>query len=123
MQSADTCNFLIDTIMKHKLLSAVIMLAVGTAHAQWTFDNSPERVFDMKKNITNKTTVILSYAKDIQKACETKSRELGYGGYGYPVRACSWFYDDRCIVIVPEQVEMRTIGHEMMHCLQGNWHQ
>jgi len=109
--------------MKRKILTTVIAMLVGSAHAQWAFDNSPARVFDMKKNITNKTTVILSYAKDVQKACEAKSRELGYGGFGYGVRACSWFFNDRCIVIVSEQVEMSTIGHEMMHCLQGHWHE
>jgi hypothetical protein len=105
-----------------KILAASLMLAVSTAQAQWEFDNSPSRVFDMKKNITNKTTVILSYAKDIQKACEAKSRELGYGGFGYEVQACSWFFNDRCIIVVPEKTQMSTIGHEMMHCLQGHWH-
>ena len=106
----------------NRIIASTLILAAGTAHAQWDFDNSPSRVFDMKKNITNKTTVILSYAKDIQTACEAKSRELGHGGYGYAVQACSWVFRDRCIVIVPEKVEMSTIGHEMMHCLQGAWH-
>jgi hypothetical protein len=105
-----------------KILAVILTVAVGAAHAQYDFDNSPERVFDMKKNITNKTTVILSYAKDIQAACEAKSRELGHGGFGYGVQACSWVFKDRCIVVVPEQVEMQVIGHEMMHCLQGAWH-
>ena len=52
--------------MKHKLLSALIMLAVGTAHAQWDFDNSGSRIFDMKKNVTSLTTVEIRYVKASQ---------------------------------------------------------
>lgn len=108
--------------MKIAALIISLIFTASSCFAQWDFDNSPNRVFDMKKNLTNRTTLILSYTTDVQKACEAKSRELGHGGFGYGVIACSWFYDHKCIVIVPEQVEMRTIGHEILHCLQGNWH-
>ena len=103
---------------------AVLLMAPLIAHAQWSFDNSGGRVFDMSKNITSKTTVELKYveSKDIQKTCDTLSRKFGNNGYGYGVLACTFFWDNKCVVVVPKKVDMRTIGHEMMHCFQGDWH-
>ena len=111
--------------MKHKLLSALIMLAVSTAHAQWDFDNSGSRIFDMKKNETSKTTVEIRYVKasEIQSACDAQSRKFGFNGFPGGALACSWNWPDKCLMILPEKVDMRTVGHEFMHCLQGAWHQ
>lgn len=108
----------------HKILATVLILAVSTAHAQWAFDNSPSRVFDMKNNVTAETTVEIRYVKnaDIQTACDTQSRAFGYNGFPKGAMACTWFWNDRCVMILPEKVDMRTVGHEFLHCLQGNWH-
>ena len=110
--------------MKHKLLLALVMLAVGTAHAQWDFDNSGSRVFDMKKNTTNNTTVEVRYVKasEIEAACNAQSRKFGLGGFSNGAMACAWQWPDKCLMILPEKVDMRTVGHEFMHCLQGAWH-
>jgi hypothetical protein len=102
-----------------------ILMAPSIAIAQWSFDNSGSRVFDMSKNITKKTTIELKYVepKDIQKTCDTLSRNYGNKGYSYGVLACTFFWDNKCVVVVPKMVDMRTIGHEMMHCFQGDWHE
>ena len=106
-----------------KAIVTLLMLPL-MANAQWSFDNSGGRVFDMSKNITKKTTVELKYVEpqDIQKTCDTLSRKFGNNGYNYGVLACTFFWDDKCVVVVPKKVDMRTIGHEMMHCFQGDWH-
>ena len=106
------------------LVTVILMLATSVANAQWSFDNSGGRIFDMSKNITNKTNVELKFVdqKDIQKTCDTLSRKYGNNGYGYGVLACTFFWKDKCVVVVPTKVDMRTIGHEMMHCFQGDWH-
>ena len=100
-------------------------MAPSIAIAQWSFDNSGSRVFDMSKNITQKTTIELKYVetKDMQKTCDTLSRKYGNNGYSYEVLACTFFWDNKCVVVVPKMVDMRTIGHEMMHCFQGSWHE
>ena len=110
--------------MMKKILAATLMLAVGTAHAQWSFDNSPGRVFDMKNNVTTETTVEIRYVKnsEIQAACNAQSRAFGLNGFPNGAVACTWFWNDRCVMILPEKVDMRTVGHEFLHCLQGNWH-
>jgi hypothetical protein len=106
-----------------KAIVTLLMLPL-MANAQWSFDNSGGRVFDMSKNITKKTTVELKYVEpqDIQKTCDTLSRKFGNNGYNYGVLACTFFWDDKCVVVVPKKVDMRTVGHEMMHCFQGDWH-
>lgn len=106
-----------------KAIATLLMLPL-MANAQWSFDNSGGRVFDMSKNITKKTTIELKYVEptDIQKTCDTLSRKFGNNGYNYGVLACTFFWDDKCVVVVPKKVDMRTVGHEMMHCFQGDWH-
>ena len=103
----------------------IILMAPSIAFAQWSFDNSGSRVFDMSKNITKKTTIELKYveSKDIQKTCDSMSRKFGNNGYIYGVLACTFFWDNKCVVVVPKMVDMRTIGHEMMHCFQVSWHE
>ena len=110
---------------RHSMKAIVTLLMLPLmANAQWSFDNSGGRVFDMSKNITKKTTVELKYVEpqDIQKTCDSLSRKFGNNGYNYGVLACTFFWDDKCVVVVPKKVDMRTVGHEMMHCFQGDWH-
>ena len=111
---------------RHSMKKAIVTLLMLPlmANAQWSFDNSGGRVFDMSKNLTKKTTIELKYVepKDIQKTCDTLSRKFGNNGYNYGVLACTFFWDDKCVVVVPKKVDMRTVGHEMMHCFQGDWH-
>jgi hypothetical protein len=79
----------------------------------------------MKKNETSKTTVEIRYVKasQIQAACDAQSRKYGFAGFPGGALACSWNWPDKCVMILPEKVDMRTVGHEFMHCLQGSWHQ
>jgi hypothetical protein len=93
-------------------------------HGSWEFDNSPWRLFDMKQNLTNNTQVEIRYAKasEIQAVCDAQSRKFGFNGFPNGALACTWYQKDRCVMILPEKVDMRTAGHEFLHCLQGNWH-
>jgi hypothetical protein len=109
-------------------VSAALIVTAGCGqqldYNMWHFDNSPGRVFDMKKNITNKTQVVVRYVKasEVEAACNEQSRKFGHNGFPNGALACTWFTPDRCVMILPEMVDMRTAGHEFLHCLQGNWH-
>ena len=67
-----------------KAIATLLMLPL-MANAQWSFDNSGGRIFDMSKNVTNKTTVELKYVeqKDVQKTCDSLSRKYGNNGPGH----------------------------------------
>ena len=85
------------------VISSVWFLAWNNnAYAQWSFDNSGGRVFDMSKNITKKSTVEIKYVEpqDIQKTCDAMSRGYGNKGYNYGVLACTFFWDNKCVVVV-----------------------
>jgi len=115
-------------MLKTLFVSVALIVTAGCGqdpNGQWHFDNSPWRVFDMKKNITYKTQVVVRYVKasEIQAACDAQSRKFGHNGFANGALACAWGTPDSCVMISPEMVERRTAGHEFLHCLQGNWHQ
>jgi len=106
-------------------LSIVLVSALmGQASAQWDFDNSGGRIFDMRDNTKKSVKITLESVdpKQIKSACDRKSKELGFGGLPHPALACAFWRGNNCHIIVPHKVDMRTIGHEVMHCFQGNWH-
>jgi len=107
-----------------RLLAFVLLFVVTTAQAQWTFDNSPYRKFNAAKNTAETVTITWRYveAKHIQAACEAESRRIGNNGYAYAVEACTFMLPDRCTIITSRVVDMRLMGHEMLHCFQGDWH-
>jgi hypothetical protein len=117
-------------MLKTLCVSIALIMTAGCGQHQdhgsdlWEFDNSPWRVFDMKKNLTNKTQLEISYVKasEIQAACDAQSRKFGFNGFPNGALACTWYQQNRCVMILPEKVDMRTAGHEFLHCLQGNWH-
>jgi len=97
---------------------------VPLAHSQWAFDNSPYRKFNATKNTAETVAITWRFveAKDIQAACEAESRRIGNNGYSYAVEACTFMWPDRCTIITGRIVDMRTMGHELLHCFQGDWH-
>lgn len=100
----------------------MFFLFCGTANANW---DDPGRMFDMTKNKTNQTTVVVIATDNVQATCERESRSRGFNGFGYGVNACSFFNTDRqqCTIIVGKSASMHSLGHEFLHCIQGNWHQ
>lgn len=100
------------------LVFIVSLLVVSNALA----NNDPTALFDTKDNYTNQSTITWRYVSDLQKACETESRKRGYKGFGYALNACSFFDGNQCLIITEKKVSMHTLGHEVRHCFQGNWH-
>ena len=90
-----------------------------TAIADW---DNPNRMFDMKKNTPETMTITLKSVDNVQRACEAESKKRLGGNFGYAVNACSFWEGSSCIIIVPHRANMHTLGHELLHCYQGNWH-
>jgi hypothetical protein len=108
--------------MKKALLALLVFPL--SVHAGWAFDNSGERMFDLRKNETSKTTITIQNVdpKHMQKECNAYSRKIGNSGVNYQPLACAFWTKNTCHIIMPHRVDMRTVGHEVMHCFQGDWH-
>ncbi len=104
------------------LLFAVIALGLIT-NAFAALEKNAYEKYSMKNNVTNKTTVILKYADNLTKACEQESLKRGNGGFkGKPMEACSFYDSSSCMIIVPTMTNNDMLGHELHHCLSGNFH-
>lgn len=86
------------------------------------FNDDPTRPFDTRANYTNQSTITWRPVDDVQKACEAESRKRGFKGFGYGVQACSFFDGNQCTIITGKITNMHSLGHEVRHCFQGNWH-
>jgi hypothetical protein len=86
------------------------------------FSEDPKAMFPASKNFTNQTTVRWEAVDNVQAACEKGSHRRGYGGFNYPVEACSFWDKSTCHVITAKKVNFHTLGHEIRHCFQGAFH-
>lgn len=101
-----------------------LALLSSTAMAYESYDNA-EVPFDAAHNMTGQTTITWRTVDNVQKECEAESRRRGFNGFGYPLAACSWQNHERgeeCLIITSKHPNMHTLGHEMRHCFQGEWH-
>jgi len=98
----------------------ISLFVCQTAYADW---QNPKFRWDSKNNFTNKTTVTIRHVDNPQAVCEVESRKLGNGGFGgLPMEACSFWEGNRCTIILPKKFTIDHLGHEMLHCIQGNYH-
>ena len=110
-----------------KALAILLAVASLPAAAQFHVWDNPTTPFSTNKNFTTRSIVSWIPVDNVQKACEAESRRRGNGGFGYVLEACS-FWDknsqgqDQCTVITSKKPDMHTIGHEVRHCFQGNFH-
>lgn len=108
--------------MKHTLTAILIATQIGTVSAQnfHSWDN-PSRRFPVD-NAQFQTTIVAT--DNVQQACERESRNRGFSGFGYTVNSCAFWNDARteCTIVVPKNATMHILGHELLHCMKGNWH-
>jgi len=106
-----------------KLLIVLMMFSMSV----YAYDENPNALFSTSKNFTNKSTIVWEQADDANKACNDASFKYGNNGFAYKVDACSFWNknkkgEDVCRIITAKSVSMATIGHEMRHCFQGQFH-
>jgi len=100
-----------------------IVLAVVSCNTMAYYED-PHQQFDMTHNITNNVNVTFRTSANINQTCRTESRARGLGDFTYSVEACSfWNWNhSECTVITSPTANFHTVGHEVRHCLQGNFH-
>lgn len=87
---------------------------------------NPHERFSIAKLNSNKIEVAFITSKDVKTTCEAESKKRGFGGFKKPVEACSFFdtssFNNKCTVVLPPITNYHMIGHEIRHCMQGNYH-
>lgn len=106
------------------IVSLMVAMLPNLSEAQWTFNNDGTRIFDMRKNREETVRITLQSVEraKVKEECNKKSKAVGNGGFKEEPLACTFWWGSKCHIIVAHEVDMRTIGHEVMHCFQGNWH-
>ena len=111
---------LLPTILFYQIIFFIAFYATNNALAYW---RDPNFRWDSKKNFTNKTSVTIKHVANPQTACEKESRHRGYVGFGgLPMEACSFWEGNTCTIYLPSRFTIEQLGHEMLHCIQGNYH-
>ena len=111
------------------LLSAHInpLIAGQTISGEYfTSAENPHERFSITQLSSDKITVTFIATKDVRAVCDTESKKRGLGGFKTLVEACSFWdkssFNNKCTVVLPTVTNYHTIGHEIRHCMQGNYH-
>ena len=109
--------------MKTILAIALLMPTMACA-----YDDSPYSTFSTDANFT--TTSIISWepADDVQAACDANRRKRGRPPYSIKVKACSFWSvnmlnQNICHIVTKRDTTIWSVGHEIRHCFQRNWHE
>ena len=105
-------------VMKTTILLASLLIAQNAL----ALDDNPTAKFDTSANLTTVSTINWRPVDDVQRACESESRKRGFKGFGHSIQACSFFDGNQCTIITGKFTSMHSLGHEVRHCFQGNWH-
>lgn len=103
--------------MKKALLG--LLFVTSLAHADW---RDPFEKFDTAKNFTNQSKITWVVADNPTAACAAERTRRGFPQYAGKVMACSFWEQTQCTIITSKLTDRDTIGHELQHCFQGNFH-
>jgi hypothetical protein len=105
---------------KSLLISLLICSNIAYPQSFEPWDNA-ERKFPV--NSAEIQTAIIA-TDDVQSICDKESKARGFNGFGYGVNSCSFWNGNKtqCTIVVPKNTSMHILGHELLHCIKGNWH-
>jgi hypothetical protein len=102
------------------LISLLICSNVASAQSFEAWDKA-DRKFPIN-SAEIQTSIIAT--DNVQAICDKESKSRGFGGFGYGVNSCAFWNVDKtqCTIVVPKTTSMHILGHELLHCIKGNWH-
>lgn len=99
------------------------LMVACAAQATITEGDNPLEMFDSARNFTVTSKVTWIPVDNIQATCNREARVRGYTAFDYELKACSFYENDVCVVFTEKKLNMHTLGHEVRHCFQANWHE
>ncbi len=104
--------------IKTSLFIALFVMASNAI----AFSDDPNEMFSASSNYTDNSFIKWIAVDNVQKTCDLESKKRGYGGISWPIKACSFYNGNRCDIYTAKNLNMHTLGHEVRHCFQGNFH-
>lgn len=110
------------------LVSLASIATAGITQDGERFNSSenPHQQFNVSKLNSDKITVTFITTTNVRAVCDAESKKRGYGGFKTSVEACSFWSgsssNNTCTVVLPTVTNFHTIGHEVRHCMQGDFH-
>lgn len=104
------------------LLFTLISTSVNAGDEYGTYDDNPKKPFDASNH--NYETMLITWkaVKDVNKECNKMRVKRGETPFGFSVDACSSWSGRMCTIITKAKPTMWSVGHEIRHCYEGNWH-
>jgi len=84
--------------------------------------DNPTKPFDTRKKLYNTIRVEWRTVSDVRSYCSKLNSDRGYGPIKFPIVACSTQDGNVCVIVTGNETSMHTLGHEVRHCFQGEWH-
>lgn len=99
-------------------------MAVVTVNVQASDPWNPESKFNMSKNKVKNFQISVNPVPDVNKACNDEAKKRGFKPYNFSVDACTFWSGDhkQCDIYTQTNTTMHILGHELRHCLVGEFH-
>lgn len=103
------------------LVATICMTLAGTCFASASYDDNPAAPVSIPFN-RKVMSIEFRFVDNPMQTCDRESKRVGNGGFAYQVKACAFWYETTCTIIAGKKTSQHTLGHEVLHCLKGDWH-
>ena len=110
------------------MIKALILLLLPVT-AMAGLEKDAYEMYSLKNLVTTKSTVnvlTLPTLEAVRQRCDLESTKRGKGKFGYKIDACTFWertpLGNSCTIVIPEKTNNDTLGHEVRHCFQGDFH-
>ena len=101
----------------------LILVWLASAPTIWGNEQAP---FNAHPLMTDRVLIEWRPVPRVNATCQQQSRERGHNGFGYTVEACAFWQKTlmgyQCTIYTSQRTTMATLGHEVRHCFQGQFH-
>lgn len=101
------------------------LIAASSVHAKGeygTFVDDPYKPFDATHHEYETMEITWKVASNVTKECNKMRVRKGYKPFEFEVNACSFWDSSECLIITKTKPTMHSLGHEIRHCFEKDWH-